>query len=229
RQCRHVLRHHRRLVRRRAARQHSGHKGSAPVTDAPPRALSARRGRSGFEMMAMTAPLRARASTFLIAFPIIALAALLPAQAEARAEATPAPTVAAEAATARGAAAADRGDFAEALRWYAAEKGSAEAQFEIGVLYDTGQGVAQDAAEAMRWYRMAADQGLDRAQVQVGAPYECGGGVRQNCAEAMRWHRKAAAQGLASAQNNIGALYGTGLGVAQDNAEAMRWYRMGAA
>jgi len=102
----------------------------------------------------MTAPLRARASTFLIAFPIIAIAALLPAQAEARAEATSAPTVAAEAATARGAAAADRGDFAEALRWYriAAEKGSAEAQFEIGVLYDTGQGVALDAAEAMRWY-----------------------------------------------------------------------------
>src|SRR6266550_392398 len=65
----------------------------------------------------MTAPLRARASTFLIAFPIIAIAALLPAQAEARAEATSAPTVAAEAATARGAAAADRGDFAEALRW----------------------------------------------------------------------------------------------------------------
>src|SRR5439155_481951 len=34
RQCRHVLRHHRRLVGGRPARQYSGHKGSAPVTEA---------------------------------------------------------------------------------------------------------------------------------------------------------------------------------------------------
>src|SRR2546429_8192126 len=122
----------------------------------------------------MTAPLRARASTFLIAFPIIAIAALLPAQAEARAEATSAPTVAAEAATARGAAAADRGEFAEPLRWYriAAEKGSAEAQFEIGALYDTGQSVAQDAPEAMPWHPRAAHQRLAPAQVNLGAAYE---------------------------------------------------------
>src|ERR1041385_8786039 len=116
--------------------------------------------------MAMTAPSRARAGILLFAWAIFAAGALLPAPAEARAEANSAPTVAPETATARGAAAADRGDFAEALRWYrvAAEKGSAEAQFEIGVLYDTGQGVTQDPAEALRWYQRAADQGFAPAQ-----------------------------------------------------------------
>jgi len=110
----------------------------------------------------MQAPLRRLAGTFLVALAMIAPSALLPPPAAARTEATSAPTVSAEAAIARGRAAADRDDYAEAMRWYriAADQGSAEAQFEIGVLYDTGQGVAQDAAEAMRWYQRAADQGF---------------------------------------------------------------------
>ena len=49
-----------------------------------------------------------------------------------------------------------------------AEQGSAEAQFSLGVAYDTGQGVAQDSAEALRWYRLAADQGHASAQFNVG-------------------------------------------------------------
>src|ERR1051325_9682305 len=141
--------------------------------------------------MAMTAPSRARAGILLFALAIFAAGALLPA-----------PTVAPETATARGAAAADRGDFAEALRWYriAAEKGSAEAQFEIGVLYDTGQGVTQDPAEALRWYQRAADQGFAPAQVNIGASYEAGEGVPQDYGEAMRWLRNAADQGYALGQ-----------------------------
>ena len=38
--------------------------------------------------------------------------------------------------------------------WYrlAAEQGHAAAQFSLGNMYDEGEGVPEDAAEAVRWY-----------------------------------------------------------------------------
>jgi uncharacterized protein len=52
-------------------------------------------------------------------------------------------------------------DYAEAVKWYrlAAEQGNANAQYNLGVMYDNGDGVVQDYAEAVKWYRLAAEQG----------------------------------------------------------------------
>ncbi len=36
-----------------------------------------------------------------------------------------------------------------------AEQGNPTAQYRLGVMYDSGYGVAQDYAEAMKWYRRA--------------------------------------------------------------------------
>ena len=41
-----------------------------------------------------------------------------------------------------------------------AEQGDADAQYNLGVMYANGEGVPQDAAEAVRWYRISADVGL---------------------------------------------------------------------
>ena len=49
-----------------------------------------------------------------------------------------------------------------------AEQGDAEAQFSLGIMYDSGRGVPQDATEAIRWYRLAADQGFADAQQPRG-------------------------------------------------------------
>jgi uncharacterized protein len=35
-------------------------------------------------------------------------------------------------------------------------------------MYETGQGVAQDYAEAVKWHRKAAEQGDPRAQHNLG-------------------------------------------------------------
>ena len=45
-------------------------------------------------------------------------------------------------------------DYAEAARWYrkAAEQGLAEAQYDLGGMYDIGAGVPHDDADAFRWY-----------------------------------------------------------------------------
>ena len=40
-----------------------------------------------------------------------------------------------------------------------ADQGVASAQFNLGLIYLEGQGVPQDGAEAVRWYRLAAEQG----------------------------------------------------------------------
>ena len=39
-----------------------------------------------------------------------------------------------------------------------AQKGQADAQYSLGNRYARGEGVAQDDAEAVRWYRLAAEQ-----------------------------------------------------------------------
>ena len=61
-----------------------------------------------------------------------------------------------------GVAAYERGDYATALREFRpfANQGYAAAQFNLGIMYDEGQGVPQDYAEALKWYRKAAEQGV---------------------------------------------------------------------
>ena len=99
----------------------------------------------------------------------------------------------------------------EATR-HAAEQGDADAQVNLGYMYDNGRGVPQDDAEAVRWYRLAAEQGNARAQFFLGGEYAAGDGVPQDDAEAVRWFRLAAEQGHALAQSILGYMYGNGRG-----------------
>ena len=63
----------------------------------------------------------------------------------------------------------DASDFRQTLQL--AEQGNADAQYNLGVMYDNGQGVRQDYAEAARWYRKAAEQGNAKAQYNLGSMY----------------------------------------------------------
>jgi outer membrane biosynthesis protein TonB len=66
-----------------------------------------------------------------------------------------------------------RGDYAGALAiWQPlAEQGDVNMQLLIGSIYDLGQGVPQDDAEAVKWYERAANQGSAKGQYQLGALY----------------------------------------------------------
>ncbi len=68
-----------------------------------------------------------------------------------------------------GVAAYQRGDYRKA-----AEQGHAEAQFKLGAMYFSGDGVPQDDAGAVKWYRMAAEQGHAEAQADLAYMYENG-------------------------------------------------------
>ncbi len=105
-----------------------------------------------------------------------------------------------------------------------ADQGDPNAQFNLGVIYETGQGTSQDFSEAVKWYSKSADQGVPDAQLNLGVMFAVGKGVRQDYAEAVKWYRKAADQHLAEAQYNLGTMYGNGQGVKEDHAEEFKWY-----
>jgi len=110
-----------------------------------------------------------------------------------------------------------------------AEQGDAIAQNDLGLMYANGEGVPQDDAEAVRWYRLAAEQGYVNAQTSFGFMYANGRGVPQDDAEAVRWYRLAAEQGYVIAQTNLGVMYSTGQGVLEDIVLAYMWYNLAAA
>src|SRR3989344_4931560 len=97
----------------------------------------------------------------------------------------------------------NQGNYPDAILWLgkAAEKGNANAQYNLGGMYANGRGVARDDAEAVKWYRKAAEHGYAQGQNNLGAMYANGRGVARDDAEAVKWYRKAAEQGLALAQN----------------------------
>jgi uncharacterized protein len=76
-----------------------------------------------------------------------------------------------------------------------AEQGDAQAQFMLGVMYDTGHAGPQDYAEAVKWYRMAAEQGHAYATHGLGFMYYKGQGVLQDNVLAHMWANLGAANG----------------------------------
>lgn len=113
-------------------------------------------------------------------------------------------------------------DMNKALEWYAkaAERGNAEAQFNMG--YDCEQRGQYE--EAMKWYRKAAKQGNVDALCNLGEMYEYGRGVFMCKKEAFRYYKRAATAGVAFAQYKVGYMYEEGTGVFQDLKQAFLWY-----
>jgi S1-C subfamily serine protease len=74
-----------------------------------------------------------------------------------------------------------------------AEQGNAQAQFNLGVMYEFGRSAPQSYVEAAKWFRKAAEQGHPVAQSNLGEMYAEGWGVPQNYAEAYVWSSIAAA------------------------------------
>ena len=130
----------------------------------------------------------------------------------------------------KGLAAAQKGDFATALREWTplAEQGDSDAQSNLGVMYEKGQGVLQDYKTAVKWYRLSAEQGNAGAQFNLGVMYTKGQGVLQDYKTAVKLYILSAEQGNVNAQYNLGLLYGMGNGVIQDNIYAHMWWNISA-
>ena len=116
-------------------------------------------------------------------------------------------------------------DTAFALFLPLAQSGHAESQNNLGVMYETGQGVGLNHRRAFYWYVKAAQQGRAYAQNNLGVMYETGQGVAQDYHKAKSWYLKAAAAGNSQAQYNLGLIYEHGKGVVPNQQEAISWYQ----
>lgn len=87
----------------------------------------------------------------------------------------------------------DRADYKTALNvWMpSAEAGDADAQANVGEIFERGLGGSPNYKAAVIWYQKAAAQGNSRAQFNLGTLYEQGLGVPKDKLIALNWYRKA--------------------------------------
>ena len=87
----------------------------------------------------------------------------------------------------------------KAARWFshAAAQGHARSQYAFAECLEDGDGVAQDFAEAVRWWRLLAAQGDDYAQFRVGRLFREGHshGNAKDTEEAKQWYNNGAGRG----------------------------------
>ncbi|MCY4659089.1 MAG: hypothetical protein OXF93_04645 [Acidobacteria bacterium] len=112
----------------------------------------------------------------------------------------------------------------DASRWFrrAAERGHAEAQYHLGLMYLNGQGVRHADDAAAHWLREAADQGHALAQRNLAVLYFNGQGVPRDHAATVEWLKRAAVQRCVLAQMDLARAYLKGDGV-QDPVAAVSW------
>jgi TPR repeat protein len=105
-------------------------------------------------------------------------------------------------------------DYLQAAHWYqkAANQNHAGAQFNLGVMFATGQGVLRDDALSLVWIRKAAYLGDPGAQNALGMRQwrisldEKPENARESRIEANKWLRLAAAQGYPNSEVNRDSL-----------------------
>ena len=120
----------------------------------------------------------------------------------------------------------EAGHFGDARRlWQVrADAGDPRAAFNLGLLYDLGQGVPRDSDKAYHWYLQAADADDPAAEFNVGIMNDSGIGVPHDPAAAARWYARSAAHGNMRAAYNLGQLYAAGDGVPRNPKAAMTWF-----
>lgn len=120
----------------------------------------------------------------------------------------------------------DREHYATAFRaWKGlADAGEAEAQNNLGYLYQHGYGAKQSYTKAIRFYTMASDQGLAEAEHNLGMLSFNGYGSPQNYDQAKRHFLRAAEDDLGASEYMLGLIYYQGHGLMQNYTRAKRYF-----
>jgi hypothetical protein len=97
----------------------------------------------------------------------------------------------------------------QAIHWYlkAAELGHVGAQYNLGLLYESGTGVKQDDHEAISWFLKAAKQNDANALFKLGVISAKGLGVEQDDDKAIGYFMDAANEGNLTAIFNMRVMY----------------------
>ena len=104
-----------------------------------------------------------------------------------------------------------------------ADQGFRSAQYNLGVIFARGDGVAKDPEAAFKWYGMAAAQGHPTAQFNLGVFYRDGLGPAADGRKAIEWFTRSAENGNVFAQINLARIYTLGKVAPKDLTRAYMW------
>jgi serine/threonine protein kinase len=105
----------------------------------------------------------------------------------------------------------------------AAEAGEVVAMRHLAAMYDQGNGVAADPAQAFAWYRRAAPNDAE-SKFQLSRMYEIGRGTARDARANVSALREAAAMGHLQAILTLATRLENGAGMGRDYNEAALWY-----
>ena len=110
----------------------------------------------------------------------------------------------------------------------AAEAGSAQAAFNVGVMYERGFVVERDSSRAVEWYRKAADGNMPAAKHNLALLLRDGKGAPRDAKRAIELLHSAARQGMAASMFSLGDMYERGDAGSKDPAAALAWFAIAA-
>jgi TPR repeat protein len=105
-----------------------------------------------------------------------------------------------------------------------ANKGDAEAQYHVGMMYNNGIGTQRDPKLAFEWFQKSTASNDPLGAYKLGCYYDGQGEgvVTTDTNEALKYKLIAAKAGYSLAQHDVALLYGK-----QDNfEEAMKWWKL---
>jgi localization factor PodJL len=110
----------------------------------------------------------------------------------------------------------------------AAQRGSMQSAFNVGVMYERGFVVERDSTKAVEWYRKAAEADVPMAKHNLALLLRDGKGAPRNAKEAVELLRSAARQGMAASMFSLGDIYERGDEGIKDPAIALAWFAIAA-
>lgn len=119
----------------------------------------------------------------------------------------------------------------EGVKWltYAAENGSALAQFEMGKLYFFDKGIFElDDKKAYMWFKRSADNNYPFAGHYVAQCHLAGAGVPEDQKKGFELFLENANVGVPESQEKVAFCYMFGVGTEKDLKKAFYWYRRAA-
>lgn len=117
-------------------------------------------------------------------------------------------------------------DFAAAHSIYLtlAKQNDAKACYNLGVMYQNGDGLMQSVDEAVKWYTKSATLNYNEAQYMLASMVFRREINTISYKDAARYYQQAAEQGHVKSQLNLGILYYRGDIIPQDLEESYKWF-----
>lgn len=110
-----------------------------------------------------------------------------------------------------------------------ARRGSAEAQYELGIRHHNGLGVAMDKVMALKLFSASAAQGFAKAEYELARHHQGMSGAALDLQQAFVYTRKAAEHGHGPAQVDLGFIYlNANDRVRKDLASSFYWFKKAA-